>query len=273
MIIGIDHVALSAPDTAAARSVLAVAGFSESFTEMGAVNAPGKRAALARYQDIHDLAVFRPAGGIAFEVTNHGPTLAEPEGAFHPIVVGAMPRLEYPSTAATEASAIATAYGSPVAAAVWRPFDARVWHVARDGPVQIPAVSACVFDLNEESKFWARALGFKETVRKDGMVRLTMASPIAAWRGDVLLTPSDRISRASLDSRGFPCLALLCTDIAADTERVAQGGATDIIRFEANINRKTLSIAIARTPGALLVELIQIHALPSLASRPSQRDN
>ena len=84
MILGVDHLALTATDTDQAKKMLEAKGLKCVFIERNAPNDPSKKILLEHYQPTHDLAVFQStSGGVSIEITNHGTQLADNIAPYH----------------------------------------------------------------------------------------------------------------------------------------------------------------------------------------------
>jgi len=75
VILGVDHLALSATDLDVADAELSARGFDRAFSLRDIPNHPSKAHLLHDHQPVHDLAFYRHPTGVAIEVTVHGPVL------------------------------------------------------------------------------------------------------------------------------------------------------------------------------------------------------
>jgi hypothetical protein len=113
-----------------------------------------------------------------------------------------------------------------------------------------------VADTEKEADFWRSALGFKD----NGQASLTFNAVVAQWRCKISLKESPDVAPALLDDEGYTCIALLVKDIDRDMQRVAEAGAqeqTEIFAHEMNGHKQR--IAMFRTPGNIIVELVEIN--------------
>lgn len=109
-------------------------------------------------------------------------------------------------------------------------------------------------NLDREKTFWLEVFGFKE---KDEKI-LTFSSTIPSWSCMIKLVENHQIGFNTLDSRGYPCMAFFTNNLYQDIRKAKVKGGYDFTEiFEFNINNRNLSIAMFRTPGGAICELIQ----------------
>ena len=109
-------------------------------------------------------------------------------------------------------------------------------------------------NLDKEKNFWLQVLGFKEK----GENILTFSSTIPSWSCTVKLIENPQIGLATLDSKGYPCIALFTNNLERDiADAQVAGGYEFTDFFEFYINNRNLNIAMFRTPGGAICELIQ----------------
>jgi hypothetical protein len=109
-------------------------------------------------------------------------------------------------------------------------------------------------EVNNFNKFFLSALGFKEKRRNI----INFKSINSAWCCE-LEVKEFQTNYSRVDAIGPSCLAFYSTNIIEDRKRLIDSGAkycTDV--FNINLGVKSLDIIIARVPGGVLVELIQI---------------
>jgi len=276
LILGVDHIALASRDLSADGAALAGLGFTERFRDAGVPNAAVKRSLQAQHRDIHDLAIHDHPGSVALELTVHAPQLvASGHLGFVPVIAGvAAPPLA--RTAAPLASEVPAPPGVAEAlyealgiTATWQPvpeLGAAVWSTKAQASTTVPACACCVADLAASTRFFrdtlkARALA-AGTSGGRAWQALELFGPVMRWRLRVLLVAA--IAQAErepllLDSAGFPCIALLTSDIAKDGNAIESALGRPIDgRFGVGVNGKSLEIALARGPSAEFVELIQV---------------
>ncbi|HSH01836.1 MAG TPA: hypothetical protein VLL52_04895 [Anaerolineae bacterium] len=206
MILGVDHLALTVTDMTVGQQSLEKEGFVCQFAENNQPNAIEKKRFLGHYQPYHDLALFRPKeGGVAVEITNHGPVVASGRG----------------------------------------PYQYYQDHIVLHTP-----------DPQVEQAFWQEALRF----RKSGEPNLLkLISPVPDWSCRLKLVLDDTIEPCTLDSAGYPCLALLSNKLDQDSQKIAKAGASAFTEpFSLVVNGKRLEIVLFRTPTGALGELIQV---------------
>lgn len=279
MILGVDHLALTALDLDSARAQLESAGFVRAFAEESAPNAATKRRLLAEYRELHALAYFRPAGGgLPLEVVVHARAYAHPPGPFMPVLAASEDigrRRDGANGNGPDWAGILAANDLGAAELrVWDGLEAEFWFL--QSPVPVPLRAVCTLlrvpDLDAELAFWT-ALGFKTVAGAPGpWRRMRLDSPVSGWQVDLLVAGAPGADPAFLDSCGFPCLALLTTDLDADTRRLEAAGGHDFTApFEVSVNEKLLRVAVCRSPGGALCELLQVRRPAGSQRNPQQR--
>lgn len=269
MILGVDHIALSCADAAAGVGPLEAAGLEAAFCQEGAPNREQKRPFLRQYDPLHSIAFCRLPGGVALELTQHSAPLARGGSPFQLLANGPLPHSdpwdgEEPPMGADIWSA-ALGVQQPQAA-VWRPFEAQYWYVPRRdeaAPAMFQTLGVPVGDLHSAVAFWSGALGFRPVDRDASeearWARLRLRSPIPAWGLDVLLAQGPSRAEPCLDDSGFPCLALLCSNMNHDLGAVANAGASRASEvFQLEVGGRELTVALLRDPDGNLVELLQV---------------
>lgn len=271
MILGVDHIALTSRDVVDDGDALMRLGFTERFRDVGIPNAACKRELQAQYRDLHDIAVFDHPSSVPLELTVHGPRLAQSAHfGFVPVVATLTPSRR-PSPATTHGpvgvgEALREAFGLE---ATWYPYadlSAAMWLSLGAPSGGAPVSACCVADLDASTHFFrevlkARTLGAGTTGGRAWRA-LEFSAPIARWRLRLLLaaaTGRTECQPLMLDSTGFPCIALLTSDIAKDSAVIERALNRPLDgRFAMEVNGKPLEIAIVRGPSGELVELIEV---------------
>jgi len=261
MIVGIDHVALSCTDISAAIERLSGEGFTPVFVEKSLQNHPAKKPFLTHYSETHAIAYMRAPAGVAIELTCHSSTVASAaEHAGYQVLLGATLK----SSTAAEADAVSTFWSrqrqSKLKRAVWAPFDTSVC-VEEGADCRIKAVLLETSQLDASVRFWTEGLGFKASASGNVDGRrwsgLKFISPVPAFNLDlVLVEASGAANTSQLDRAGFPCVALLSNNLAADLEKPALK-THPAESFSLSVNGKFLNIALLRGPSGEIVELIE----------------
>jgi len=275
MILGVDHVALSCGDLAAAVGRLEGAGFRTRFIERDVPNRPAKRPFLRDYRPRHDLAYCESPAGVAVELTRHGPSPGDGQGPYRVLFSGAVPGEPPPSGEARfEAEAWQAGLGVRPEARCWPEVPATFWtDAARSAPAAIRAVLLPVADLTAALRFWQEGMGCRVSASGTmsagrGWARLHLAAPVASWSLEILLGQDDRPPAACrLDAAGFPCLAFLSTGVERDAERLQEsGGVLWTGAFDLQVGGKGLKIGLLCGPAGEMVELIEVRR--DVAARP-----
>jgi len=259
MIVGVDHIALSCDGLDDGIRAMASIGFETTFVERDAPNRDAKRSFLRTHHPTHSLAMCRSSAGLAIELTAHG----TPEGqAPFQLLFEGVPAL--PCAAAhADAGALEAALGVRSPAEVhFGAFRATALvDQAAPGPAVIRAILLAVRDLERSRRFWCDGIGGRVT--KDGndggrWALVEIPSPLPRCRLTVLLTERAHDASPNLDACGFPCLALLATNMAGDRQRLLDAGGHDpSADFSLPVNGKPLVISLLRGPDMEIIELIQ----------------
>lgn len=236
MIVGVDHLALSAADVERQDEALQEGGFGRAFHHPRVPNPPIKRDLLSRWVDEHDLALYRAPGSIPVEIVDHGPS--EPTRARYLPVLGEVEGPVGPDREPERHEGL----GAPVVD-VRRGGDARA---------TFDHLVARTSDVDESRSFWEH-LGLKGTDEE----RLVL-EPVV---GDVrlhLVLGADAASDAPtpLDGAGFNCLAFVSSSIHRDRERLVAAGYRATPVGAVPFPDKTLQICFAVGPSGEPVELV-----------------
>jgi hypothetical protein len=243
-------------------------GFSCRFEHHKATNDPAKIPLLSRWEHIHDLAVFDGGNGASLELTVHGQPLDRGEHlGFVPLI-----RLESANSVAAPApigiGGIAPVIRDALGVhACWHPITglgSGYWCTTGTGPEVIAAIVR-VNDLSASSACLIDGLRFQRVANgRSGDVTwelLHFAAPVPRWQLKLLLIElhGRKIDSLTLDSVGFPCLALLTTRLEADLAKLhARRYVALAVDFASHVNRRDLKIAMVRTQGGEIIELIEV---------------
>jgi hypothetical protein len=116
------------------------------------------------------------------------------------------------------------------------------------------AICLAVTPAPAEIEFWTGALRFKQ--QSPNLLRLV--SPVPTMGCVVELQPGGSAWGSTLDSAGYTCLALHSTDLSRDLAQAADAGAcAQTGPFDLMVNGIPLCIAMFRSPGGAIIELIQ----------------
>lgn len=117
-----------------------------------------------------------------------------------------------------------------------------------DGAIRLRSARAA-----EDRAFFVGAMKFRDEAGE-----LHLHAPIAAWRARLRISSAAASPPVTLDAAGHPCLAFLCRGIDDDLATVRRAGATDLTEpFPLTVNDRPLVVAMFRTPGGALCELIE----------------
>lgn len=266
MILGVDHIALSATDVKQDAERLAGEGYRIKFVDPDVPNAPEKRPLLRQYEARHGMAYCQSDRGIAIELTQHARISPSRQASYRVL----FNRLPHAVQCASADPYIPKMWRSALGvtdtkAAWWEEFRGTAWGIANDrtNALSVQAVMLPVADLPAAERFWTKGLRCRlldrgtETGRSWSRMRVN--SLVAAWSLDVIMSEEAPLEHPpSLDDDGFTCLALLSNRLEADCEAgVASGGLGATGVFQIQVGGKPLDIAFVRGPNKELIELIQ----------------
>jgi hypothetical protein len=121
-------------------------------------------------------------------------------------------------------------------------------------------ISLKVNNLDSEVEFWTNGCGFKISELDVNEATLMLHSPFKEWSCSLkLFVTEEKLEPSYLDSKGFPCLAFISTNLHKDIQKIGKLGASTVIKpYELLVNKKKLLITMFRTPSSSIGELIQI---------------
>lgn len=273
MILGVDHIALSAEEIDGAVRELEELGFSPKFSDVAVPNHRAKQPFLRRFEAAHAVAYCSSrASGVAIEITVHGSLRAEDAGPGYGVLLAGLSQdgkamgskvLEHPLGAWWHrvGKGSAREIRSRHLGTTW-------WVEVPPGPcaevgTHVEAVMVCVNELERSRAFWTDGLGLAEgrgVVDQPRSRLLRPSTPLPQWAVDVFLieTGGSESERWYLDDPGFPCVAFLTTDIDNDRARLRHHGAAEVGEvFNVQVAGLALEVCFLRGPSGEPVELIQ----------------
>lgn len=274
MIVGIDHIALSATDIDRATGIVSRWGYKPIFINKKLANEPAKRPYLRTKNLFHDISYCQPAlKGIPIELTVHDNryTGAEEDGCYEVIFSGINPGRDYdqvPERNSHNCDIIAEAFCSFTRSVSLKEFNAAAYHINEKGYeenrcVSINAILSESPNLDESADFWFN-FGFSlkkaDSAGGENWRLLEFKNHLLPRGFYLLVIRTDRIRKKiyGIDGAGFNCLAFLTSNISADRKRIKANGVeiTDDFPFCAGNN--PLRICLCRGPSGEPVELIEI---------------
>ena len=103
--------------------------------------------------------------------------------------------------------------------------------------------------------FYVESLNFRK--EPEGSI-LSIKSPIAAWSLKIVIKECLPVRECSLDSPGCCVLALWCRNLEDRLNLLKRSGVTEYSEpFFVNINGKELKVALFRSPGGGIFELVE----------------
>jgi len=276
MLLGVDHLAFSATDIDQAVKTLSRWGYEPKFIARALLNAPSKKIYLAEWQDDHDIAYCQPAEpGTAIEVTAHNKQYARTQqAAFQALLCAKPDQVASTDQAGLNAgqkkllAAAGQAYGCNVHPLFLSDYNCFVYYMDRPAETNaksrnIKSIIVMCADLDKSQGFW-ELFGFRaepKEISDADWRRLRFNSILTGRSLELLLISSgEKILAADskLDSPGFPCLALLTSNLAAEIERLAAKGIKGSGEFALAVGDKDLKICLFSGLNGEMIELIQV---------------
>jgi catechol 2,3-dioxygenase-like lactoylglutathione lyase family enzyme len=278
MILGVDHVALSAHGIDSGIEELRKLGYQPAFVERNLANAEAKKKFMRAFRPIHAIAYCKPKSqSVALELVDHGDTPFEERASpYHVMFSGRSPGQICSGTSERGSSnavreALVRFADEEINRVFLTTFDTTCWWRQSSDPAQPDSSSVDVLvlevaDLPKSTKFWTRGLGFvvdRASPGRDTPESKALAFPtrIPSWRLPVILVENKAVQEpciACLDDNGFSCIAFISTNLNDDRRRLAQHGASAMGEgFSLVVGGRTLRFCIVRGPNAELLELIQ----------------
>jgi hypothetical protein len=274
MILGVDHIALSADEASGAISELEELGFSPRFRDLFVPNHPAKRPFVHQLEAMHAVAYCSgQAPGVAIEITAHGVLRPEGAGLGYGVLLAGLPLKVRAMGSEVLDHPLGTWWrrvGRGSVREVRSPrFKATWWVDAAVGPSanagsRVGGVMVGVEKLDRSLAFWTNGLGLtagRGAAEPPRWRMLRPSTPIPQWVLDVFLVEDGSAAKTwwYLDDPGFPCVAFLTTDIHADRDRLQQHGAAEVGEvFELSVAGRSLELCVLRGPSGEPVELIQV---------------
>lgn len=271
MIIGVDHIALSAANIHKAVGVLINWGYKPRFIDTGSVNDPAKGPYLNARGELHDIAYCQPLSrGVPVEITSHsGGFNGEYDSAYKVIFSGENPGIDHDNMSEEDiesCAAISEAFAGAARPIRLQAFDTDAYYLneTREGQgdrVAVKAVLSYGPDIEASVAFWGNFGFTKKSSAGERWELLEFKNQAFGWGFNLLIAkPRRKISgdNYSIDNAGFNCLAFLTSNIRAEKERLKKTGieTTDIFSFKAG--GRLLRICLCRGNNGEPVELIEI---------------
>jgi hypothetical protein len=266
MILGVDHIALSCINLQQSVKVLEKSGYICRFTESKLLHHPAKLFLLRNDTSTHAIAYCQPPDGVAIELICNNTPLNGP-GSLYQVVFSSAPHETEVVSDKDDfiCNLLRKLFNHTVQKALWHPFNIPIWHTSFLSKLDSSLISLVVIqesDISAAERFWMKGLGASIIRRKEvEWILLAFRSPIKTWKLDVLLVQSICDTTIPyLDDAGFPCLALITTNLTEDVHKAVSEGALEASEpFSFVVGGKKLMIALLRGPGNELIELIQIN--------------
>lgn len=275
MIIGIDHIALSAIDIDKATDLVSEWGYRSKFINRRLINSPIKTSYLKEKNRLHDISYCQSLSpGLPIELTVHGKKFIGKEASPYKIAItGKNPGIYYNDIAddhSENCEILKDIFGSSVTLIQLPEFQTSCYYInngskQHDDRVIIECILIKAFNLDKSVEFWAK-FGFSEkktsTANQEKSWKLLeFKNHIFPWGLDLILTKAKTkfASRIyQLDRPGFTCLAFITNNIFTERQRLKSEkiDVTEISSIE--VGGKTLKICLCGNPDGGTLELIQI---------------
>jgi hypothetical protein len=266
MILGVDHVALSCAQIETAAQQLESLGFTSRFIQRGLLNHPLKRPFLRAYAPEHAIAFCQAPTGVAIELTEHGELGGGAPSPYQVLLASGGAAFTRGTTdgAVAEVWRASLGCGTPERMG-WPALQTELWvDQASDpaAPAGIRALGVPVAEMEPALRLWRDGLQFREgtagAASGQRWCELVFRTPVAHWSARVILFEgSSEQSPPMLDQPGFPCLALLSTNLERDSERLQRQGAAETTgAFALEVDGKPLKVALLRGGNGEILELI-----------------
>ena len=272
MIIGLDHLTLSANEFDSGIAFLEEVGFKVRFVNKDLLNHKFKKNYLREYSSLHDVVYLDGiAGGPAIEVIVHGKKDLDSNQEIQQNIFMSGNISSYSESIDSNEARILKAWKpdcEQICGVDFGSFGISAYGI--DNSMVAGAKVYCstlkVTQLDPALKFWVDMLGFKmvDEIRNTDDIRwaeLVFPSGIAAWRLNLLIIEwPNNFPMSYLDDRGFTSFCFISTNISRDRDNLnAYPGVTMSDIFKLNPGRNLLDVCVGRGPNNELVELIQVN--------------
>jgi len=268
MILGIDHIALSSTydQLSALVQTITNEGYTEYFRADNLRNPDEKKLLLSKYENKHSLIFLRTLNRFGLEITTHGVDTFDLSAAqYIPIfagMFGSTPEEHQKHIWHNEVvSLVEDAFGC--SAVHWRG-----WHHSQgqfccidEESKGLLGVIVPTTSLQISRTFWQGVMGAREVSSGPGWIRLLMSSAVSSWSGTLLLWETGYSGPMMLDASGFPCLALLSSDLHGDSNKIKEAGLVQLTSkaFDLNVGDRKLEVEIIRLETNELIELVSVN--------------
>lgn len=277
MIIGVDHLALSAEDIDKGAAVLSGWGYKPKFINKDVANSLAKEPYLVSMNKYHDISYCQSAiGGPAVELTVHGSELkGDINGPYEIVFSGKNPGLKRDQISgkkeySVKCEILSKIFDNHVKPIYLEDFKTIGYHFnKKEKQSNKFSYIICVLlksgNLEKSSNFW-RNLGFSEKMVSEptedhNWKMLEFKSHVPAWSLNLLLVYSCNQNNDGykLDVPGFTCMALLTNNISKEIQRLRDDGIEVSDAFTLEVGGNPLKICLATGPDGECVELIQLN--------------
>jgi hypothetical protein len=263
MIIGYSHVTLSSADLNQDAAWLESMGFERKFTEEGLVNDPLKGPYLATPADTMSMIFLEAPGSIAIELVSYERWADSSVGNYELLLespaghsCGDLQALDYHHV---WGNTLSRDLGGGSVGSMNIPLSFARGSGETGGVLSIRSVTA---NVGRELEFWCSALGCCKGAHSGSAptpwVTAEFASPVPQWRANLMFVEGDPVPHPHMDSPGSTCVSILVKDLQRTADTASGAGALSVSNsFEIEVDGKVLKIAIVRTPGGAIVELME----------------
>lgn len=256
---GASHVTVACTDIDAAVDSLQRCGYHPDFVDRDVLNHPSKRGILQDWSDRHAISLLRSKGRFPIELVSYPVERSRSRGhyigMFDAEGVVDMPDSELESV---RQSIVTDGLSCKVGRLA--DLDLSVLVTAgREGEAGLKSLAVSVSDIGRSREFWCGGLGFHCERATSDIARVTLPSPVVAWRlAMTLVRSATEAAKPPLNADGMACLSFLSSNVEDDVSRlVAKGATVGAAPFQIAVNGKKMNVAIVAFDGAY-IELLRI---------------
>lgn len=266
MVLGFSHITWASPDMQSDGEKLAQHGYRERFREIEMANSPEKREYLSQDQTHVSMSFSERPKSLALELVSY-PKWAPEISSGYQLLIG------WPAAISEECSDGADEDGFDWTTALGC-LDVKRMRFGCAGVAldAFPCDQFCIRaallrvpDINAEVRFWVTGLGMKLINMSESETRswahLAFLSVIPQWRFNLVIV-SDRTHQSIpwLDGLGCTCASVVVTNVPRLVDDLGRLGYPASRPFKFSAGGSMLLVAMVRSPGGAIVELMNVKA-------------
>lgn len=249
MIVGIDHIAISAGNLESVSDFFKCLGYEEQFREMNLTNLNIKKEFLNFYYPEHDLILFSKKGNYPVEIINHNSKgFLNKNQKFIPIIEGNLKLIPYKII--SESTKIIgyklVEFEMNHLRAYYKKTNASQL-VLNNFLIEISNVSDTI-DFYSKMGFFVKSM-------VDDLMIMEHKSLLSDDNFKLTFIVSNKVNEVCLDDLSFNCLGLISSSLEKDLNLFVEKYKTTPSEF-LNVNGKILNIAFVKGPNGEIIELI-----------------